>query len=82
MQQKTRPEKDAVKLTASQKRHLRVTKWTKNVNIFEKDFIIIPINEQSHWFLVIICYPYLNEPHTIGTNQPIKLAPAAKRKSE
>lgn len=26
-------------------RHNRVKKWTKNVNIFEKDFIFIPINE-------------------------------------
>lgn len=27
-------------------RHDRVKKWTKNVNIFEKDFIFIPINEK------------------------------------
>ena len=33
-------------LTAAARRHARVQKWTKNVNIFEKDFIIIPINEQ------------------------------------
>ncbi|XP_076176267.1 uncharacterized protein LOC143151224 isoform X2 [Ptiloglossa arizonensis] len=41
------------------KRHARVQKWTKNVNIFEKDFIIIPINEHAHWFLAIICFPGL-----------------------
>lgn len=35
-----------VPLTPAAKRHARVQKWTKNVNIFEKDFIIIPINEQ------------------------------------
>lgn len=33
-------------MTPAAKRHARVQKWTKNVNIFEKDFIIIPINEQ------------------------------------
>lgn len=33
-------------LSAAAKRHVRVQKWTKNVNIFEKDFIVIPINEQ------------------------------------
>lgn len=30
----------------SKNRHDRVKKWTKNVNIFEKDFIFIPINER------------------------------------
>ena len=39
------------------KRHERVKKWTKNVNLFEKDFIIIPVNEEWHWFLVLICFP-------------------------
>ncbi|XP_053201771.1 sentrin-specific protease 6-like [Panonychus citri] len=34
-----------------------VKNWTKNVNIFHKDFIIMPINKSGHWFLVIICYP-------------------------
>ncbi|KAL7051210.1 hypothetical protein ACKWTF_004382 [Chironomus riparius] len=65
--------KDQRTLTAAQKRHQRVQSWTKNVNLFEKDFIIIPINEQSHWFLAIICFPNLTEPHTMDTNQPIKL---------
>lgn len=46
-------------LTPAEKRHLRVKNWTKNVNIFEKDFIVIPINENSHWFLAIICFPGL-----------------------
>lgn len=45
--------------TAAGKRHARVQKWTKNVNIFEKDFIVIPINEHAHWFLAIICFPGL-----------------------
>ncbi|XP_014473884.1 PREDICTED: sentrin-specific protease 7-like isoform X2 [Dinoponera quadriceps] len=46
-------------MTPAAKRHARVQKWTKNVNIFEKDFIIIPINEHAHWFLAIICFPGL-----------------------
>jgi sentrin-specific protease 7 len=77
----TKDSKD-IKLTASQKRHARVANWTKNVNIFEKDFVIIPINEQSHWFLAIICFPNLTEPHTMDTNQPIKLVPSQKRASK
>ncbi|KAJ6643380.1 Sentrin-specific protease 7, partial [Pseudolycoriella hygida] len=44
-------------LTIAERRHKMVANWTKNVNIFEKDFIVIPINEQQHWFLVMICFP-------------------------
>jgi Ulp1 family protease len=29
-----------------EKRHARVKKWTKHVDLFEKDFIIVPINER------------------------------------
>lgn len=72
-------EKD-VKLTASQKRHARVKSWTKNVNLFEKDFIIIPINEQSHWFLAIICFPRLNGPVTYDTYDPVVNQPIPKKK--
>lgn len=74
-------EKD-VKLTAAQKRHARIASWTKNVKIFDKDFIIIPINEQSHWFLAIICYPGLNGPCTMEGNIPVKSAIMPKKKGE
>lgn len=71
------------KLTAAQKRHARVQKWTKDVNLFEKDFIIVPINEQSHWFLAIICFPKLKGPVDFDTEQPIKLQQAnLKKKSK
>ncbi|XP_017028788.1 sentrin-specific protease 6 isoform X3 [Drosophila kikkawai] len=61
-----------MKQTAAQKRHARVQKWTKGVDIFDKDFIIVPINEQSHWFLAIICFPNLKGPVTYDTNQPVE----------
>lgn len=32
------------------------------MNIFEKDFIVIPINKNAHWYIAIICYPNLREP--------------------
>ncbi|CAH8274455.1 unnamed protein product [Arabidopsis lyrata] len=35
----------------------RVQKWTKNVDLFEKDYIFIPINCSFHWSLIIICHP-------------------------
>ena len=44
-------------LNTPEKRHERVKRWTKNVNIFEKDFVIIPINQHSHWFVAVICFP-------------------------
>lgn len=69
------------KLTAAQKRHERVKTWTKNVNLFEKDFIIIPINEQSHWFLAIICYPALKGPVTMDGNVPVKPIQIVKKKT-
>lgn len=66
------------KLTAAQKRYQRVSKWNKDVDLFKKDFIIIPINEQSHWFLAIICFPRLPGPVTADGERPVK-TPLVKR---
>ena len=41
-------------------KHGQVSKWTKNVNLFEKDFVVVPIHDHAHWFLAIICYPNLS----------------------
>ncbi|XP_068497180.1 probable ubiquitin-like-specific protease 2A isoform X2 [Phaseolus vulgaris] len=35
----------------------RVRKWTRKVNLFEKDYILIPINYSLHWSLIVICHP-------------------------
>lgn len=34
-----------------------VKSWTKNVDVFAKDFIVVPVNEADHWSLAIICFP-------------------------
>ncbi|CAK9860548.1 unnamed protein product [Sphagnum jensenii] len=34
----------------------RVKKWTRKVNLFDKDYIFIPVNQRSHWSLIIICH--------------------------
>ena len=34
-----------------------VKTWTRKVNLFEKDFVVLPINENLHWYLAIICHP-------------------------
>ncbi|KAF8681759.1 hypothetical protein HU200_045196 [Digitaria exilis] len=36
---------------------LRVRKWTRKINVFEKDFLFIPVNFSLHWSLIVICYP-------------------------
>ncbi|KAK3185160.1 hypothetical protein Dsin_032446 [Dipteronia sinensis] len=35
----------------------RVRKWTRKVNLFEKDYVFIPINYSFHWSLIVICHP-------------------------
>ncbi|KAG5541882.1 hypothetical protein RHGRI_021650 [Rhododendron griersonianum] len=35
----------------------RVRKWTRKVNLFEKDYVFIPINFNYHWSLIVICHP-------------------------
>lgn len=81
MNTKIRGQDRELKLTPAQKRHERVKNWTKNVNLFEKDYIIIPINEQSHWFLAIICFPGLKGPVTMVGNTPVKPLPLNKKKA-
>ncbi|XP_037095610.1 sentrin-specific protease 7 [Syngnathus acus] len=44
-----------------QKRHQRVKTWTRHVDIFEKDFLFVPVNQEAHWYLVVICFPGLEE---------------------
>ncbi|KAJ2946995.1 hypothetical protein O0L34_g16339 [Tuta absoluta] len=58
-------------LTPAQKRHLRVKTWTKNVNIFDKDFIVVPINENCHWFVAIICFPSLDGCRSMIDNRTV-----------
>ncbi|KAL3160557.1 hypothetical protein ABBQ32_010855 [Trebouxia sp. C0010 RCD-2024] len=47
-------------LTCAQSNHLRVKAWTKSVDIFSKDFLLIPIHGGLHWTLVIVCFPGAN----------------------
>uniref|UniRef100_A0A8C1WR65 SUMO specific peptidase 6b n=1 Tax=Cyprinus carpio TaxID=7962 RepID=A0A8C1WR65_CYPCA len=44
-------------LSIQERRHSRVKTWTRGVNLFEKDFIFVPINQMSHWYLAVICFP-------------------------
>ena len=38
-----------------------VMNWTRGVDIFTYDYIVVPINESFHWYVVVICnLPALN----------------------
>ncbi|XP_065685441.2 sentrin-specific protease 7 isoform X2 [Patagioenas fasciata] len=61
----TRTEKNSegdLKVSQAQKRHRRVRTWTRRINIFSKDYIFVPVNEESHWYVAVICFPWLEEP--------------------
>uniref|UniRef100_A0A8B9J017 SUMO specific peptidase 7 n=1 Tax=Amazona collaria TaxID=241587 RepID=A0A8B9J017_9PSIT len=52
----TRTEKNS---EVAQRRHRRVKTWTRHINIFSKDYIFVPVNEESHWYIAVICFPRL-----------------------
>ena len=63
-------------LPAHEKRYKQVQGLPElDVNIFEKDFIVIPCIDASpgkeHWFLAIVCYPKLNGSVTYEENIPV-----------
>lgn len=37
--------------------HEKAKPFIKNMNIFEKEFLFIPVVQYSHWFLAIVCFP-------------------------
>ncbi|XP_077443850.1 sentrin-specific protease 6-like isoform X2 [Stigmatopora argus] len=39
------------------RKHNRVKTWTRHVDLFDKDFVFVPINESAHWYLAVICFP-------------------------
>ncbi|KAK2179369.1 hypothetical protein NP493_494g02030 [Ridgeia piscesae] len=49
-------------MSLPERRHARVKTWSRHVDLFDKDVIIVPINESAHWYLAIICFPGLRKP--------------------
>ncbi|XP_059124264.1 sentrin-specific protease 6 isoform X2 [Peromyscus eremicus] len=62
LNQRERRNAETTNLSIQQKRHGRVKTWTRHVDIFEKDFIFVPLNEAAHWFLAVVCFPGLDKP--------------------
>ncbi|XP_070711769.1 sentrin-specific protease 7b [Pempheris klunzingeri] len=54
-------EDDAPSIPDRHTRHQRVKTWTRHVDIFTKDFLFVPVNQEAHWFLVVVCFPGLEE---------------------
>jgi len=48
---------DDPSLSLAEKRYERIRNWTKKVNLFDKDYIVVPINKDAHWFVCVICFP-------------------------
>ncbi|KAI5106896.1 sentrin-specific protease 7, partial [Silurus meridionalis] len=57
---------DSTSTPAQLRRHQRVRTWTRHVDIFEKDFLFVPVNQEAHWYLVVVCFPGLDEPQYVA----------------
>uniref|UniRef100_A0A7S3JWU2 Ubiquitin-like protease family profile domain-containing protein n=1 Tax=Aureoumbra lagunensis TaxID=44058 RepID=A0A7S3JWU2_9STRA len=40
-----------------QEAHKRVERWTRRLDIFKLKFIMVPVVQQLHWSLAVICHP-------------------------
>ena len=51
-----------LRMPEAKRNHANVEKWTKNINIFEKQVHIFPINKTEwHWYLIIAIFPTLSD---------------------
>ncbi|XP_062266950.1 sentrin-specific protease 6 isoform X3 [Platichthys flesus] len=65
---------DTTNLPIQKRKHNRVKTWTRHVDLFQKDFIFVPINESAHWYLAVICFPGLEGP--VYEQNPLYPGPA------
>lgn len=43
--------------TRGERAYERVKRWTKEVDLFSKKLVVIPICEDNHWYVLLICNP-------------------------
>ncbi|XP_028296460.1 sentrin-specific protease 6 [Gouania willdenowi] len=61
---------ETTNLPIQKRKHNRVKTWTRHVDLFQKDFIFVPINESAHWYLAVVCFPGLDAPLLVGPPLP------------
>ncbi|KAL2207542.1 hypothetical protein CC79DRAFT_754000 [Sarocladium strictum] len=66
-----------------------VKSWTSKVDIFSYDYLVVPVNENAHWYLAIICNPGKVLSVSSGVNDadepaatPTRVAAIGKRLSQ
>jgi len=85
-------------LTRNKFNYLAVERWTAKVDIFSRDFTVIPIHQDFHWYLAIVCnLPKLRkaeseeiqdsndvevQPISPTTDEPIELADTDQDKAK
>ncbi|XP_048091012.1 sentrin-specific protease 7b isoform X1 [Alosa alosa] len=71
---------EATEGSSEYRRHQRVRTWTRHVDIFNKDYIFVPVNQEAHWYLVIICFPGLEKPQVVKWGGPVQEGSAGVKK--
>jgi len=72
-------------LTRNKFNYLAVERWTAKVDIFSRDFTVIPIHQDFHWYLAIVCnLPKLRktEPEEIQDSDDAKVQPTSSTTDE
>ncbi|XP_076922302.1 putative ubiquitin-like-specific protease 2B, partial [Bidens hawaiensis] len=50
------PDKDPIDASKGAAAYQCVKKWTRKINLFEKDYVFIPVNYNYHWSLIVMCH--------------------------
>ena len=59
----------------------QVRKWTKGRTVFDKKYIVVPINENLHWYLAIVINPGAILTAKAAREEPLGEPPADERDS-
>lgn len=50
-------QKTTAKEIQTLKNYFKIKNWTRDVDIFSKDYVFVPIHDHLHWSVVVICHP-------------------------
>ncbi|XP_010898691.2 sentrin-specific protease 7b isoform X2 [Esox lucius] len=71
---------EAAAVPARDRRHQRVGTWTRNVDIFDKDYLFVPVNHEAHWYLVVICFPGLEQAQHEEWSGPVEVENSGEKR--